>query len=526
MTDTASLLSQADELRIKGSVREAQKLCDRVLRAEPENVGALRIHAIIASDEEQYVIAEGFLKRIVRLAPDSPVAKYELAKFLGERGRFSEALSLLNEAATAAAENADLQLALGNTLAMIGRNSEATTAFDACLRLRPGDAAALIGRGHSQRIEGLKDAARASYLECTERHPEIGGAWWYLASLSDFRPSDEQVRAMQAGLERDGLPVDAVVGFHFALARAFEGREDFGEAWAHYVAGNAAKRDTVDYDPVKKELEQRKIRKTFSREYFASEPVRTRSDITPIFIVGMPRSGSTLIEQVLASHSQVEGCGELPYILTLEKRLETMQPGSLHYTEAVPGLDAAELTRFGDGYIDAAATHRAGRTPFFTDKMPANFPHVGLMHRMLPHAKIIDARREPMATCVANYRQLFAQGKNHSYDLVEMGEYYLQYVETMRHWDEVLPGVVLRVQYEDVVADFENQVRRILDFCGLPFEESCLDFHLSRRAVNTASSEQVRQPLYDSAVEFWKHYEPWLDELRDVLAPVLPPATP
>ncbi|MDH4072196.1 MAG: sulfotransferase [Gammaproteobacteria bacterium] len=522
MTEPGALLAKADALRKEGRIREAQRLCDQVLRAEPENVGALRIHAIIASDAEQFVIAEGFLKRIVRLAPDNPAAKFDLAKFLGERGRFAEAIALLEETAQAAGTNADVQLALGNMLAMVGRNAEAISAFDTCLRLRPGDAAALIGRGHSQRVEGFTEAARASYVECTKRWPKVGGAWWYLASLSDFEPTVDEIRTMRLQLDRDDLSPEAVAGFHFALARAFEGREDFEQAWAHYAAGNAAKRDTIDYDPVRKELDQRKIRQAFTREYFAGEPAQTRRDITPIFIVGMPRSGSTLVEQVLASHSRVEGCGELPYILTLEKQLQAMEPDNLHYTDSLHRLDVAELTRLGDGYIDAAATHRAGETPFFTDKMPANFPHVGLIHRILPHAKIIDARREPVATCVANYRQLFAQGKNHAYDLLEMGEYYLQYVETMKHWDEVLPGVVLKVQYEDVVADFEAEVRRILDFCGLPFEEGCLDFHKSDRAVNTASSEQVRQPLYTSAVEFWKNYEPYLDDLRDVLAPVLP----
>jgi hypothetical protein len=243
--------------------------------------------------------------------------------------------------------------------------------------------------------------------------------------------------------------------------------------------------------------------------------------VTPVFILGMPRSGSTLIEQILASHSRVEGTGELPYILMMTSSLVASKAGTLNYTELIDELDAAGLTRLGENYLGNAASHRVEGTPYFTDKMPANFPHAGFIRMILPHAKIIDARRDPLATCVANYRQLFAQGKNQSYNLVELGEYYLEYVKMMEHWDAVMPGAVLRVRYEDVVADLETQVRRVLDYCGLPFESACVEYHKSGRLVNTASAEQVREPIYRDAVSYWKNYEPYLDELREVLAPLL-----
>ena len=305
------------------------------------------------------------------------------------------------------------------------------------------------------------------------------------------------------------------------MARTFENLERYDAAWQQYSLGNAAKRSVVNYDPDQFEHDNERIKATFSHTFFAGSAADKPTDRTPIFILGMPRSGSTLIEQILSSHSQVEGCGELPAIITLTSALTAKNRDSLHYAEIAAQLNADELASLGKSYLQNAATHCSDECRYFTDKMPANFPHTGFIHSILPHAKIIDARRSPLATCVANYRQLFAQGKHQSYDLGELGEYYLQYVDMMAHWDNVLPGKILRVQYEDIVADLEGQIRRLLDFCDLPFESSCVEFYKNRRAVNTASAEQVREPLYASGVEFWKHYDPFLDELKNVLAPVL-----
>jgi tetratricopeptide (TPR) repeat protein len=520
-SDTVALLTEAKSLQERGDAEAAQRLCDQVLMQDPKNIDALRIHAIIAIENEQFLVAEGFLKRITRLAPQHIGALLDLARLLGERGRFPESLDTLQLAMSISPESPDVQLLLGNMLGIVGRHKEAREAYQKCLEHRPDDPGALIGLGHMQRIEGRQDKARESYTRCTEIRPDIGTTWWYLASLHGYVAGDADVQKMRQQLATDSLEQDAVIGLHFALACAFEKRKQYEDACEHYVLGNSTKRATVDYDPVKIELDQRKIRDTYTGELLNSVKAGTDRGVTPIFIVGIPRSGSTLIEQILASHSQVEGCGELPYILTLTKRIETERPGSIHYTEAVAELDDDRLNELGDSYLLSASTHRKEAAPFFTDKMPANFPHIGLIRQILPHAKIIDARREPMATCVANYRQLFAQQKSQSYDLLELGEYYLQYLETMQHWDKVLPGQVLHVQYEHVVADVEAEVRRILEFCGLPFEQACLDFHESKRPVNTASSEQVRQPIYSSAVEFWKNYDPYLDELRDILEPVL-----
>ena len=514
------LLAEADRQFRSGVIRETEKFCDAVLRREPQNTAALKLLAMAANEEERFVIAEAFLTRIVRLAPDDTAALVDLAAFLNGRSRYPEAIEYARRAAALDPSDADIQLMLGNLYSIVGKSADALAAYERCLDTDPDNASALVGRGHLCRIDGRQEEAMADYRRSLAVRPDFGAAWWYLSSLHRFSASDDDVAIMRRQLERGDLVPDAEVGLHFALARACEKRDDYASAWQHYVEGNRGKRALVRYDPVMAETEHQKIRRAYTAELL-SRAAGLVSDVTPIFIVGMPRSGSTLIEQILASHSQVEGAGELPYIVMITTGMTPSVPGALHYAELVGDMSGAELVRLGSNYMASASTYRQEGKPYFTDKMPANFSHVGFIRQVLPHAKIIDARRDPMATCVANYRQLFAQGKNQSYDLEELGDYYVDYVRTMAHWDEVMPGVVLRVQYEDVVNDFETQVRRILDHCGLPFEEACLDYHKSARPVNTASAEQVREPIYRSGLDYWRHYEPYLDELREALKPVL-----
>jgi len=520
-SSTSALLAEADAVLKSGGTEEAGHICDLILSREPENIDALRILAIAATGDERFVIAEGYLRRIAKLAPESAGALADLGKFLGDRGRYPEAIEQLQPAAVLAPHDPDIQLYLGNMFGIVGQIEDALRSYNACLEQRKDDPSALIGKGHMLRITGRQDEANVCYRRCAEVSPDIGSTWWYLASLHRYAATDDEVAAMQSQLATGTLTPESEVGFHFALARAFEERELYQAAWEQYSLGNTRKRALVKYDPVKSEMNQGKIKETYSAGFLSTKVANTPTDITPIFILGMPRSGSTLIEQILASHSKVAGNGELPYILMMTASMITDKPGSLHYTEIMDQLDADGLTGLGRSYLHFASTHSIEEQPYFTDKMPANYPHVGFIHQVLPHAKIIDARREPMASCVANYRQLFAQGKNQSYDLTELGEYYLNYLAMMAHWDEVLPGHVLRVQYEDVVTDLDTEVRRILDFCGLPFEASCIEFHKSTRPVNTASSEQVREPIYTSAIEFWKKFDPYLDELREVLKPIL-----
>jgi tetratricopeptide (TPR) repeat protein len=514
-------LTRADGLRKNGDLVRAEKLCQEVIEREPENIAALRLMAVIASDDRRYVIAEGLLRRIVKLAPDKTAALSQLGRFLGERSRYPEAIEVLQQAIEIDATSVDFHVALGDMLSIVGRSAEALESYEHCLEQSPDNQAALNGRGHMLRIAGRQDEAQASYRRCAELNPNAGDAWWNLASLHGYRAADDEVAAMRAMLAGGNLKPVTEIAIHFALARACEHREDFAEAWQHYDLGNAGKRALVKYDPVETEILHDKLKTTFAADILQDKVGAPPTGKTPIFVLGMPRSGSTLIEQILASHSMVEGAGELPYVIMISTALGANHSDSLRYPEIIEELQAAEFTGLGRSYLHYAQTHLAEDCPYFTDKMPANFSHIGLIRLMLPHAKIIDARRNPLATCVANYRQLFAQGKNQSYDLMELAEYYLQYDEIMRHWNEVMPDQVLRVQYEDVVADLDGEVRRLLDFCELPFEEECINFHQSARPVNTASSEQVRQPIYDSAVNFWKNYELHLDDVKDILQPVL-----
>jgi hypothetical protein len=334
--------------------------------------------------------------------------------------------------------------------------------------------------------------------------------------------SDEQLSTMRQQLESEDGDDNTRIHMAFALARAAESQDRYDEAWTHYQHGSRLKRAQVKYDPVTTEMTHNAMIQTCDHELLGRSASADFSKPGPIFVLGMPRSGSTLVEQILASHSMVEGSGELPYIVMLTSALGGTQQDTKRYPEVLDDMTADQVLAIGESYLYHTRSHREQKLPYFTDKMPANFTHVGLIHMALPHARIIDTRRHPLDTCVGNFRQLYAKGKNMTYDLYELAEYYLEYDRIMAHWDAVLPGRVLRVRYEDVVADLEGQTRRLLDYCGLPFEDACLDFHRNERPVNTASSEQVRQPIYADSVGYWKHYESQLDEIKEILAPVIP----
>jgi tetratricopeptide (TPR) repeat protein len=500
---------------------EAEDTCDAILEKEPDNIEALRLLAQIAIVDKRYIIAEGLLRKIARSAPEQSAAYHDLGRFLVDRSRLSEATILFRKAIEINPSNYSNHLALGNTLSMLGLTVEALAAFEKCLELEPREPSALLGRGHLLRIQGRRDEAAASYKKCAELRPRFGAAFWALASLKGHRFSDDDVSEMQRRIESGGLNPESETNFRFALARAYENLGDFEAAWRQYQQGNEQKRARVQYDPVDVETKHDRLIEVFTAGLLQEKGARETVRPTPIFILGVPRSGSTLIEQILASHSMVEGAGELPQIVMMSAALGKNRSDDPAYPELLRQMNHEELTSLGKTYMEQTAPHRHEDLPYFTDKMPANFSHAGFIQLILPNAKIIDARRNPLDTCVGNYRQLFAQGKKQSYDLQELGEYYLQYERMMDHWDEVLPGRILQVQYEDVVSDLESQVRRILEHCGLPWEDSCLKFFESDRAVNTASAEQVREPIYKDAVGYWKHYESHLGELLEVLAPVL-----
>jgi hypothetical protein len=317
-----------------------------------------------------------------------------------------------------------------------------------------------------------------------------------------------------------GLTLQSEVNFLFALGKAWEDRAEFDRAWHYYSTGNAKQRADVAYDPVQNESMNDRLLKIFSADFLRAHQGVGLADPAPIFIMGLPRSGSTLLEQILASHSQVEGTSELPYLGRVATWLNRNRADGINYPEAVGELRPEDFATLGADYLAYARMHRRTGTPRFIDKMPNNFPNIGFLSLILPDARIIDARRHPLDACLSCYRQLFAKGQTFTYDLTEIGEYYLQYQRMMDHWHRVLPGRVLTVQYEEVVTDFEAQVRRLLEFCGLPWEDACLRFYESNRPVRTPSSEQVRQPIYDHSVGHWRNYARHLDELVTVIAPI------
>jgi tetratricopeptide (TPR) repeat protein len=400
-------------------------------------------------------------------------------------------------------------------LALTGRHEEALAAYRRALGISPVHPAAWVGMGHLLKTLGRTDEGIEAYRRAIEQRPNFGEVYWSLANLKTFRFRDEEVADIERRLAEEPLDDDARVHFLFTLGKALEDRGEYARAFARYAEACALQRRRIAYDPVETEVINERIRAVFTAEFLHGNAGLGCPDPAPIFIVGLPRSGSTLIEQILASHSQVEGTAELPDVGRVIGELSARFPGAA-YPEAARRLDAAGWRELGESYLERTRRHRQG-LPFFTDKNPNNFPSVGLIHLMLPNAKIIDARRHPLDSCFGSFKQHFAHGQTFSYDLVEIGEYFLEYRRMLRHWQDVLPGKVLEVRYEDMVSDQEAQTRRLLAHCGLPWEEACLRFYDTERPVRTASSEQVRQPIYSSSVNHWRHFRAELAPLIEIL---------
>jgi len=514
------LMALAAEHQKEGRHEEAERLYRRVLRGNPHNVDALRLLALIALRADHTDEAETLLERAIELAPDFQLAILDLGRLRKDQDRYGEALECFDRAIALDASQPQVHFLRGATLARASFTYEAIDAYRKCLTLRPTHAGALLGLGHVLKAVGDYDAAVASYSACIRQAPDSGETYWSLANLKTYRFDDATITEMEqrAAGSNDGSQTE--VNFLFALGKAYEDRSDFERAWHFYRTGNQKQRAQVAYDPVQTESMNDRIIEVYCEEFLASRTAVGDPEPAPIFILGLPRSGSTLLEQILASHSQVEGTSELPYIGRIASSLSRNREHGINYPEALRELTPENFRAHGEEYLAYARMHRRIGTARFIDKMPNNFPNVGLIALILPNAKIVDARRHPLDACLSCYRQLFAKGQTFTYDLTEIGEYYLQYERMMDHWARVLPGRVLTVQYEEVVSDFEAQVRRLLDYCGLLWEDACLRFYESERPIRTPSSEQVRQPIYDRSVGHWRNYENHLDELIEVIAPI------
>lgn len=517
-----SRLAEAADLFLKRRFREAEKIAQDLLRANPRDVNAASLLARIAIEANCFDDAEKILRKVVKLAPLYVEAWHDLGTALKEQSKHDEAVEVLEKAIEIDPGNASSHYFHAAALAMAAKPERAEQSYKTAIELNPNLSGAHLGLGHVLKTIGKQEEGIAAYRRAMALRPNFGETHYSLSNLKTFRFEPHEVEDMQRRLDQENLSKESIVHFAFALGKAYEDEQDYDQAFRFYQRANQAHRETVSYDPVQTEMIHAKIREIFNAELFAREDYANSGckDAAPIFILGLPRSGSTLLEQILASHSLVDGTSELPDLSLVAQSLNDRER-AIAYPAALPELNAAALEQLGQKYIDSTMSHRSG-SQYFTDKMPNNFPHIGLLHLILPNAKIIDARRHPMDSCMGCYKQHFAKGQTFTYDLFELGEFYLEYDLMMKHWNEVLPGKVLRVQYEDVVSDLEPQVRRILEYCNLPFEQACVDFHETDRAVRTASSEQVRQPIYSGSVNTWKRFEAHLQPLIDILADVLP----
>ncbi len=514
-------LALAAEHHGAGRLEDAEREYRAIVRDNPQNVDAVRLLGRIAMAAGRLADAERLFRRATTLAPDFVGALVDLGRVLKEQNYFEEAIECFERIAELEPQSPQGHFLLAGTLAASARTAEAIEAYRRALALAPDFPGALLGLGHTLKTMGRQDEAVAAYRRCIELRPDNGESYWSLANLKTYRLHDGDIAAMRASLAKEGLSDQSAVNFRFALAKALEDRGDYAAAWEHYREGNARQRMLEKYDPVQTEDTNEAIRRVFTPELLADKAGGGCDDPAPIFIVGLPRSGSTLLEQILASHSEVEGTSELPYLGRVAASLNRNRADGVNYPQAVRELGGPHLAALGEDYLRLAGLHRQEGTPRFIDKMPNNFPNIGLLHLILPRAKIIDARRHPLDSCLSCFRQLFAKGQTFTYDLADIGEYFLEYQRMMDYWHEVLPGRVLTVQYEELVTDFDAQLERLLDYCELSPEDACRRFFETERPVRTASSEQVRQPLYTGSIGFFRNYEEHLGELIEVLGPVL-----
>ncbi len=517
-TRDPGLLAAATAL-CEGRIPEAEILLRAHLYQAPTDVAAIRMLAEVAARLGRDEDAEVLLDRCLELAPGFHAARQNHAMVLNRCNRHAEALAQIEKLLTIEADNPGYRNLKAVILCRIGDYAPAIEIYDALLAEHPRHAKIWMSYGHALKTAGRQDDAIAAYRKSIELNPEFGDAYWSLANLKTFRFSDAELQAMRVQLARDDLDAEHRQHFEFAIGKALEDAGEFEESFQHYRRGNALRRQQVPYSADDTSVRVERAKQIYTRELFARHTGSGSSAADPIFIVGLPRAGSTLIEQILSSHSAVEGTMELPELIGLTRGLRRQVDGvhAKTYHDVLTALDADQLRELGERYLERTRIHRQTGARLFIDKMPNNFAHIGLIHLALPNAKIIDARRHPLACCFSGFKQHFAMGQAFTYDLDDLGRYYRDYVELMAHFDEVLPGRIHRIIYEDMVADTEGEVRRLLAYCGLPFEEQCLRFFENTRAVRTASSEQVRKPIYREGVDHWRHYEPWLGPLKSAL---------
>ena len=492
----------------------AEPLLRALLKDDPFDVRAIRLFAELAGRIGRYGDAENLLRRAIELDPGFTPARANLALVLYRTNRAAEALDQLAQVTQEDPENLGHANLAAAANGRIGAFDAALALYERVLAEAPDQPRVWMSYGHMLKTVGRQADGIAAYRRALALMPGLGEACWSLANLKTVRFADGDIAAMQQALADPALDAEDRWHLDFALGKAFEDRKQAQDAFGHYAAGNALRRRRIPYKADETTATVDAMIATATPALFAARAGAGCEAPDPIFILGMPRAGSTLVEQILASHSQVEGTSELPDIAQLARKVPD-------YPAGLATLAPEELRAMGESYLHTTRIQRHTDRPLFIDKMPNNWVHVPLIRLILPRARIIDARRHPLGCCFSNFKQHFARGQGFSYDLADMGRYYADYVRLMAHVDAVQPGTVHRVIYERMVDDTEAQVRALLDACGLPFEPACLAFYQTERAVRTASSEQVRQPIFREGTQAWQPFEPWLDPLKAALGPVL-----
>jgi len=505
--------------------KTSEGIIRKILQEDPSHLAALCGLAALSLAADKPDDAERLLRHALKQSAHSPLAGRGLVQALMAQSRLQEAEAAARRLTRIEPENPQTWITIGSVATRLMRQEDALGAYKEAARLKPEEVRLRLSIGHINKTLGRRSESEADYKAAIAMDPGIAEAYWSLADLKNYSFSDTEIAAMQDLLANDEHTNDKIersntAQLNFALGKAFEHRQQYADAFAHYARGNALRRLDAPFDIEHFERRTARIRAFFDTAFFANRAGSGDSSTAPIFIVGLPRSGSTLVEQILASHSRVEGTMELPNIINITHQFDDMAANRDGYPETVGTAPVGLLTALGSRYLEETAPLRTGRE-HFTDKLPNNFSHIGLIHAMLPRATIIDARRHPMDCCFSTFKQHFADGQTFSYDLGDLGRYYRCYLSLMDHWDAVLPGKVLHLQHEDLVRDPEANIRRLLDHCRLPFEAACLSFHQTQRPVRTASAEQVRQPIYTSGVGYWRHFEKELGPLQLALGDCL-----
>lgn len=500
----------ARDLMYDGELHKADRICRQFLQTNKHHSEALLVLAEIGIRLKVYGEAEFLLESCLELHPEHKAAGLEYLKLLSKMGKFNDAKALASKLLEQQPDSPILLSSKASAMLGLSEIDQALDLYQQILAENDNQPGMQLLHGHALKASGNLNAATKAYQTAYRYKPDFGDAYWSLANTKTYRFTVEELTTMRDIVEQDGIALDDRIHLHFALGKALEDAKSFSESFDHYQLGNRLKQQQIRYDPAifEKQVEQQIA--TCDETLFSQKSEVGAPAADPIFIVGLPRAGSTLLEQILASHSQVDGTMELHNILGLASRLHGQ---ANRYPALLKELDDSYFSRFGEQFLADTQVYRDGAA-YFIDKMPNNFLHIGLIKLILPNAKVIDARRHPMACCFSGFKQLFGEGQEFTYGLDSIGRYYIAYEKLMAHWDKVLPDFVLRVQHEDVIDDLEHQVRRILDFCGLPFEQQCIDFYKTKRAIKTPSSEQVRQPIYRSGLDQWKNYESHLGELN------------